>query len=127
MSGTVVLVLWIAFSIGIWILYHKIFTVYYFSVSRGLMKELMVALMAGFGLTVVTLYMWWLSVLIILLVGITVAGKAENSSSKKGIIITFAVMAIVVAIVGISMRSNKNVDATSAREFKMEETVNRMV
>lgn len=127
MSGTVVLVLWIAFSIGIWILYHKIFTVYYFSVSRGLMKELMVALMAGFGLTVVTLYLWWLSVLIILLVGIAVAGKAENSSSKKGIIIAFAVMAIVVAIVGISMRSNKNVDATSAREFKMEETVNRMV
>lgn len=36
MSGAVILVLWIVFSIGVLVLYHKIFTVYYFSLSlRG--------------------------------------------------------------------------------------------
>ncbi|MBO5284049.1 MAG: hypothetical protein J6B43_13160 [Lachnospiraceae bacterium] len=127
MSGAVILVLWIVFSIGVLVLYHKIFTVYYFSLSQGLMKELMVAGMVGFGLTLITLYLWWLAALVILLTGLVAAGKTENPSGKKAIIFAFAVAAIVVAIVGISMRSNNKTDASSAREYRIEETVERMV
>lgn len=35
--------------------------------------------------------------------------------------------AAIVAIVGISMRSNNKTDESSAREFRIEETADRMV
>lgn len=113
MSG-IVAVLWIVFSIGVWIAYHKIFTVYYFSLSQGLMKELILSAFLGALLTALTLYFWWVTVIILLLVGVSVSGKTENPSGKKAIIVVFAVAAIVVAIVGINYKSQVNSDATAS-------------
>lgn len=124
MSGIVV-VLWIVFSIGVWIIYHKIFTVYYFNLSQGLMKELFLSAFLGMILAGLTLYFWWLTAIILLLVGFGVSGKAENPSGKKAIIVVFAIAAIVVAIVGINAKSqmkNPNADA-SARRYGVEEMV----
>lgn len=103
--GGIAVVLWIVFSIGIWIAYHKIFTVYYFSLSQGLMRELVLSAFLGALLTAMTLYFWWVTVIILLLVGVGVSGKTENSSSKKAIMAAFAVAAIVVTIVGISYKA----------------------
>lgn len=127
MSG-IILVLWIAFSIGVWITYHKIFSVYYFNLSQGLMKELILSAFFGGVLTALTLYFWWVTVIILLLVGLGVTGKTENPSGKKAIVAVFAIAAIVVAIVGISYKSqvNENTGA-STRGYSIEEVVWREV
>lgn len=123
MSGIVV-VLWIVFSIGVWITYHKIFTVYYFNLSQGLMKELILSAFLGGILTALTLYFWWITAIILLLVGVGVSGKTENPSGKKAIMVVFAIAAIVVAIVGISYKSQVSADADgSAREYRVEEAI----
>ncbi len=106
MSSMVMLVLWIGFSIGAWVLYHKIFTVYYFSVTRGLMKELGTALIVGLMLTAITLYFWWLTAIIIVLAGYSVAGKVGDADKKKKSITAFIIVAVIVAIVGIGVRSS---------------------
>ncbi len=127
MSG-IVLFLWIVFSIGVWVAYHKIFAVYYFSLSRGLMKELLLSAFLGALLTALTLYFWWVTVIILLLAGVGASGKTENPSGKKAIIAVFAVAAIVVAIVGISYKSQVGTDAgTGTSGYRMEETVWREV
>lgn len=121
----IVTVLWIVFSIGVWITYHKIFSVYYFSLSQGLMKELLLSAFLGMILTGLTLTFWWLTAIILLLVGLGVSGKTENPSGKKAIMVVFAIAAVVVAIVGISFKSQTNspdVDA-SARGYGIEKMV----
>lgn len=122
MGGTVVVILWIIFSIGTWIAYHKIFTVYYFSLSQGLMKELFLSAFIGGILTALTLYFWWVAAIILLLVGVGVSGKTENLSGKKAIMVVFVIAAIVVAIVGISYKSQVDAGAgTSAKRYGIEE------
>lgn len=101
MSG-VVTVLWAVYSIGVWIIYHKMFTVYYFSLSRGLVKELFLSAFVGMILTGLTLSFWWIAAIILFLVGVGVSRKTENPSGKKAIIVVFAIAAIVISIVGIN-------------------------
>ena len=127
MSETVVFILWIGFSIGVWVLYHKIFTVYYFSLSQGLMKELIWSVIIGIVLTGLALYLWWLVVLILLGVGLTTAGKVDNPSAKKTIMILFAVAAIVVAIVGLQfkagMKANETPSSSNNSAWRLEKVI----
>ncbi len=122
MSG-ITMVLWIVFTIGVWIVYHKIFTVYYFNLSQGLIKELILSAFAGIVLTGLTLYFWWITAIILLLVGLGASGKTENPSGKKAIITVFVIAAIAVAIVGINFKSQTdNPDAgASGRGYEVEE------
>lgn len=107
MSG-VVTVLWVVYSIGVWIVYHKIFAVYYFNLAQGLMKELFLSAFLGMILTGLTLSLWWLAAIILLLVGLGASGKAQTSSGKHTIIAIFAIAAIIISIVGISFKSQSN-------------------
>lgn len=121
MSG-IVMVLWIVFSIGVWITYHKIFAVYYFNLSQGLMKELFLSAFVGLILTGLTLNYWWIAAIILLLVGLGVSGKTDNPSGKKAIMVVFVIAAIVVSIVGISTKSQNNPDTdASVRGYRIEE------
>lgn len=112
--GGIVMVLWIVFSIGVWITYHKIFAVYYFNLSQGLMKELFLSALGGLILTGLTLNYWWIAAIILLLVGLGVSGKTENPSGKKAIMVAFAIAAIVVAIIGISTKSRNSSDTDAS-------------
>ena len=105
MSSSVIAILWIIFTIGTWIAYHKIFSVYYFSISKGLMKEIITCAFVGILLTSLTLYFWWLTALIIIVVGIVISGKVDDSSKRKAIIIFFVILAIVIALSGIVAKS----------------------
>lgn len=107
MSG-VVTVLWIVYSIGVWIIYHKMFTVYYFNLSQGVMKELFLSALLGLLLTGLTLSLWWLAAIILLLVGLGVSGKAQTPSGKHAVIVVFAIAAIIISIVGISFKSQSD-------------------
>ena len=113
MSGTVVLIVWIGFSIGVWVLYHKIFTVYYFSLSQGLMKEFFMSFIVGLVLTGLTLTFWWLVALILVGAGFLFSGKVDNPSGKKAVRVAFIVAAVVISIVGISYSAKKDSQGTS--------------
>lgn len=78
----------------------------------------------GALLTALTLYFWWVTAIILLLVGLGASGKTENPSGKKAIIVVIAIAAIVVAIVGLSYKSQVDSDAAeSARGYRVEKVV----
>lgn len=62
------IVLTIAYAIASLIIYHKLFTVFYFDVSMGCGKEVVTALFVGLILAALTIYFWYVSIPIIILV-----------------------------------------------------------
>ncbi len=105
MSESIALILVIFYTIASLVVYHKIFTVYYFgSLTNNLFKELFGAFLVGIILTGLTLYFWWLAAIIIVLAGVGFAGKTDNPQGKKVIMGAFVVFAIIVAIVGIGFK-----------------------
>lgn len=117
MTGSVTLILVVFFTITSLILYHKVFTVYYFgSLTNNLIKELFGAFIVGFILTMVTLYFWWVAAIIIVLIGLSVAAKVDSPQGKKVILIAFVVMAIIVSIVGITTKKQAKEKKESEQE-----------
>lgn len=98
-------ILWVIFSVGVWVLYHKLFDVYYFNFSKGLLKEVVTSAFVGVLLMSATLYLWWLSDIILIIAGIIVSEKTEDPRKKKTIIIVFVIFAIIIALAGISAKS----------------------
>ena len=94
MASGVYLILWIFWFVALLVLYHKVFTVYYFSLSHGLMKELVTSAFLGLIMTAITLYLWYVSAIIILVIGLSVMGKIHN----KLALIVAVILAIVIAI-----------------------------
>lgn len=117
MSNTITLILWIAWTIGLWIFYHRIFTVFYFNLFNGLLKEVIGIALLGLLMTGITLYLWWLSAIIIVIIGLSISGEKRN----KGIFIASVVLAIVIAIIGINfkkgMKDDKNEKIIESEEI----------
>ena len=108
MSGTIYGIVWIVWVVALLYLYHKVFTVYYFSLGNGIMKELVTAAFLGIIMTALTFYLWWLTAIIILGFGFANMQKSGN----KTFMIIAVVAAIIVAILGISLRSSSNNNET---------------
>jgi len=117
MNEMIMFVLFLIFTIGAWITYHKIFTVYYFDFSQGLLKELIISVVIGLLLTGLSLKFWYASVIIILLVGIGFSSKTGSPSMKKMIMGIAAVVAVIVSVVGIRF----NVSTKEAKEAEADE------
>ncbi|MBQ7148983.1 MAG: hypothetical protein IJR96_09560 [Pseudobutyrivibrio sp.] len=98
--GFLYLIVWLVWVVALEYLYHKVFTVYYFSLGQGLQKELVGAFFLGIIMTGLTFYLWWLTAIIIVAVGIANMSKTGNKSH----IIIAIVLAIVVAILGLTLR-----------------------
>ena len=62
------LILTIVYAIAALIIYHKLFTVYYFNLSQGCGKEIAIALFVGMFLAALTVSFWYVSIPIIILV-----------------------------------------------------------
>jgi len=97
-------IVWLAWVIALLILYHKVFTVYYFSLGHGIMKELVGAAFGAIIMTALTFYFWWITALIILFIGFASMSK----SGEKSHIIIAVIIAIVISIIGISVKSKSN-------------------
>lgn len=123
MSNGIILILVVFYTVAALVIYHKVFTVYYFgSFTNNLFKELFGAFLVGALLAGVTLYLWWLAALIIILAGVAFAGKTENPQAKKIILGAFVVMAIIVVIVGIGfkrqLRENREKKQEDSQEYQ---------
>lgn len=107
-SGAHMIVL-IGWMIALLVLYHKIFEVYYFDLGHGLLKELGVSFILGLIMTTITFYLWWLTAIIIIIVGWAIKKKVSNNVP---LIIAIG-LAIVVAVLGISFRNDVSSDGTT--------------
>lgn len=111
MSGGVMLVLWIFWTVAFLMLYHKFFAVYYFDVGLGVLKELVMACIFGLAMAVVTVAFWYISAAVIVIVGLVIMSKTQ-SKIPLGIAI---VLAIIVSVVGISLKADsKSIDGNQS-------------
>lgn len=99
---TVMIVVWAVWAVALLIFYHTVFSVYYFDLGQGLMKELITAGVIAVMMTALTLYYWWAADIIIVLFGII---NSSKSGSKAHIFLAI-VFAIIVGIIGSYIRSN---------------------
>lgn len=91
-------IVWVICTIVCFIVYHKIFTVYYFdSVSDGILKELVSCGFVSIILTGLILKLWYVAVVIFIIAGIIFSKKAES----KVPVICAIVLSIVIAIFGL--------------------------
>lgn len=58
----------------------------------------------GFFLAMLTVSLWYVAAIILMIVGITMAGKSENPNVKKVIIVVFIVLAVIIAVAGVQAR-----------------------
>lgn len=122
MDSRVTLGLWAVFTIVSWIVYHKVFAVYYFDFLRGIIKEFIISVLAGAVLTVLSLYFWQVSVIIIILIGIAAVSKVSTPTMKLLTIIAFIVLAVVISIVGTEFK--EKTDEAAKEDAKKSESSN---
>lgn len=111
MGSTVIGIVWIIWMVGLLVLYHKVFQVYYFDLGYGLMKEFLTAFFLAILMTGITFALWWLTAIVIIIGGLALKKKVSSNAP----LIAAVVLAIIVAIVGISYKAEKNSDNTTAR------------
>lgn len=58
-------ILYVVCVIVVWVLYHKLFHVYYFNLGRGLLMELMGCAVAGAFLCILVVKFWYIVLLIV--------------------------------------------------------------
>lgn len=102
MSEGVLLVLWIFWTIAFLVLYHKVFTVYYFDFGKGVMKEIIASAFFGGILAVVTVALWYIVAVILVLFGLIMKKKMESNVP----LVLAVVVAVIMCIVGLTMKSN---------------------
>lgn len=98
-------ILVLVFTVVIWVLYHKIFDVVYFDLSRGILKEIIGSLIGGVLLTALTLMYWWVTDIIIVIMALAVIGKCRRSEQKILVVVCAAIIAILIAVAGISVNN----------------------
>lgn len=94
------LIMWLVFSITILIIYHKLFRVYYFSVTKGLADEILKSLLLGLFLTFLTIIYFKVALVIIAITGLICLFGCENKNLRVGIIILFTVCGITIFKLG---------------------------
>lgn len=102
MYTNVLFVLFIIWVIALLIFYHKVFAVYYFDLGQGLLKEIVGAVILGAVMTGVTLYLWWLTAIVILICGIVLSKKFSNNIVLIGCVI----LAVIIVIMGIRFKAD---------------------
>lgn len=113
--GTILIGMWIVYAILGLVLYHKIFTVYYGNLFNGLLGELVSAAFFGFIMSFLTLHFWKIAIIILLIVGLILAAKAQEGSKKAIIIVVFVIISILIGILGNDINNMGNEDNSSSQ------------
>lgn len=104
-ASSVVLIMWIIYSLLFLVIYHKIFSVLYFNLFNGILREFIIAVFTGAIMTGATLWFWQIAVVIILVIGFLAANSAGNPLGKIPVIIIFVILAGVVGVMGYKVKS----------------------
>lgn len=101
--------LWIFWIIALLVFYHKVFSVYYFNLTKGCLQEILTAGLLGMVLAYLTIKLWWVTAIILVVAGLAASAKADNKAPLVGAV----VLAVIISIVGINLKSNSK-DTKSA-------------
>ena len=69
------IVLWFICSLAVWLIYHRLFTVYYLNLTNGCIKEFVVSGFIGVWIALLILKFWYVSIILIILVLIALFKK----------------------------------------------------
>lgn len=92
--------LWIIYTIGVMVIYHKIFIVYYFNLGNGLFKEIFFSALIGAFLLGLTFKFFIPLAIILVAIGFLFSRKSETNIGRNATIVLFSVIAIFVFCVG---------------------------
>lgn len=94
--GNLLIGLWIFWAIAYLVFYHKIFRVYYFDLTRGIIQELFTASIVATVMLIITLKFWWIAAIVVIIIGLSASAKADN----KGPLVIAVIVAVVIAVLG---------------------------
>lgn len=99
--STFILILTLIYSVIAFVIYHKIFAVYYFDLLNGVFKELLACFFVGALLAGLTLYFSTPLAIIIIIAGIILSRKPDSSTARALVLIVFIVLAILIFVFGL--------------------------
>ena len=101
------------------VIYHGIFTVWYFNISKACASELVGAFIFALIMTAVSLYYWWITCIIILLVGLGVSAKIGSPGGKGVVMIIAAVFAIYTGVAGYKLKHANDASNSSQQSSRV--------
>ena len=110
-------VVWIMWMIALFVLYHKVVKVYYFNLGRGLIMELLWSGFIGAFMTMFTFMFWWLTAIIIIIIGLINMRKTNN----KIYLIIAVVVAIFISIIGIGTNNKADSAENTASMLQIQQ------
>lgn len=118
--GMMFLVL-VAYAIACFIIYHKIFKVYYFgSISQGIFREIIICFLAAIVLTGITIWFWYVSAIVLIIATLKLRNKCSEPAMKIAVTIGMGILIVFIAIAGIQVK--KNVEQEETSTIKEEDT-----
>ena len=110
------LIPFIVWFIAIEVLYHTIFTVYYFNLGKGCLSEVVASFAIAFILTCLTYKYWYVIVIILILIGLV----ASNKSKNIGPLVICIIISIIFSLLAI--RLNKKIAENKKNQIDTEDT-----
>ena len=96
-----VVFLWLVLTVLCFVIYHKMFRVYYVGgIGKSLLKEVVACGAGGLVLTILALKFWIATDVILLFLGLTAIGKSNKASSRGMIIVGMLIALVAVTIIG---------------------------
>jgi len=92
------------------VIYHSIFNIWYFNLTKALIGELFGALMFGVLMAEIALKFWPIALVIVILIGLALAAKVSNPIGKTIIGIVVVIVAIFTAFTGIKFNKQLKED-----------------
>ena len=112
--STFIFIIWM---IILFIVYHSIFTVYYFSLGNGLLREVVVIAALASVMTYITLSLWWIMTLVVLYFGYS----SYKKSGKKKILIASIICALLFSAWANEAKNSYAADFSNANNYKLTE------
>lgn len=113
---------WLFYTILILVAYHKLFAVVYFDTAKGLLREFIIAAIAGIILTGISLSKPIVGIVVIIIVALIGIGKAQSGGGKVVIVILAIVACVIVGIVGHNVQKNMDDNEKTEQEIGTEDT-----
>ena len=106
----------ILWFIAIEVLYHTVFTVYYFNLGKGCLSEVVASFVIAFILTCLTYMYWYVVVIVLILIGLV----ASNKSKNIGPLVVCIIISIIFSLLAI--RLNKKIAEDKKNQIDTEDT-----
>ena len=106
----------ILWFIAIEVLYHTVFTVYYFNLGKGCLSEVVASFAIAFILTGLTYMYWYVVVIVLILIGLA----ASNKSKNIGPLVVCIIISIIFSLLAI--RLNKKIAENKKNQIDTEDT-----